>query len=222
MAPSTSSTITFNVGGTIYKVSKTLLEKFPGSLLERCASKTWNEGGDEVFIEGDGTRFRQVLDYMRHSKVTLPRGESTASFLTELKYYGIEYDKDMIINSDYFYLPNIKKVADSITEANQQKKLEFLVSTIATDAMKKTGIHILGNNRGGEKSACTITYSTKNLTFASVEEGYIVYLLLHTFETNIVVKRVNDIIARAGLKVKYISGCGGVEGDYFFVDIEIL
>ncbi|GFH59743.1 POZ domain-containing protein [Chaetoceros tenuissimus] len=127
----THTTITLNVGGTTYQVSKTLLEKFPGSLLERCASNTWNKGGEEVFIEGDGTRFRQVLDYMRHGEVTLPRGESTPSFLKELEYYGIEYDEDKIMNRDEMFktsflsmLPRIKLLG--IPLFVQVKTLKFM------------------------------------------------------------------------------------------------
>lgn len=73
---STTQTIKFNVGGTHYEVSKSLLENFKDSMLERSASKVWNEGGNEVFIEGNGHRFQYVLDFMRHEKVTLPSSES--------------------------------------------------------------------------------------------------------------------------------------------------
>ena len=49
-----TQTIKFNVGGTRYEVYRSLLEAFPQTLLERSASKVWNEGGDEIFIEGNG------------------------------------------------------------------------------------------------------------------------------------------------------------------------
>ena len=87
-----TQTIKFNVGGTRYEVSRSLLEDFPQTLLERSASKVWNEGGDEVFIEGNGHRFQYVLDFMRYGKITLPTSEIFESrdvFLTEMEYYGL-------------------------------------------------------------------------------------------------------------------------------------
>ena len=84
-----TQTIKFNVGGTRYEVSRSLLEAFPQTLLERSASKVWNEGGDEIFIEGNGNRFQYVLDFMRYGKITLPSYESHDAFLIEMEYYGL-------------------------------------------------------------------------------------------------------------------------------------
>ncbi|GFH57145.1 predicted protein [Chaetoceros tenuissimus] len=79
--------------------------------------------------------------------------------------------------------------------------------------MKKTGIHILGNNHGDEKAAYTITYDIKNVTsddqYECMEEGYIAKLLHQNYDQvqmTRIIKRVNDIIARAGLKVIDIEG----------------
>ncbi|GFH56363.1 K_tetra-domain-containing protein [Chaetoceros tenuissimus] len=85
-----TQTIKFNVGGTRYEVSRSLIEAFPQTLLERSASKVWNEGGDdEIFIEGNGHRFQYVLDFMRYGKITLPSSESNDVFFTEMEYYGL-------------------------------------------------------------------------------------------------------------------------------------
>ena len=199
MAPSTSSTITFNIGGTVYKVSKSLLEKFPGSLLERCASKTWNEGDDEVFIEGDGTRFRQVLDYMRHSEVTLPRGESTASFLKELEYYGIEYDKDKIMNSNDFNLPSIAKSLNTFKESRDAKKFEYLASIIATDIVKEAGLHLFE----GRHLPFKIYYNYKD--DLNCMDDIIVFqnlnMLLNDTSIDVIIAMSNTIISKAGLEI---------------------
>ncbi|GFH56364.1 POZ domain-containing protein [Chaetoceros tenuissimus] len=87
---STAQTIKFNVGGTHYEVSKVLLDRFRGSMLQREASRVWNEGADEVFIEGNGHRFQYVLDFMRYRKVTLPSSERNDVFVTEMEYYGLQ------------------------------------------------------------------------------------------------------------------------------------
>ena len=75
----TTTTVGFNVGGTIFEVSKSLIDKYPGTLLSTLVSKRWakedgSEGGsDPIFIERDSARFCYVLDYMRNGgKVFLP------------------------------------------------------------------------------------------------------------------------------------------------------
>ena len=74
-----ANTVYFDVGGTKYKVSRSLLESFPDTMLARMASEYWTNprhSGTEanpLFIERDGERFRLVLDYMRDGgSVSLP------------------------------------------------------------------------------------------------------------------------------------------------------
>ena len=66
----------FDVGGTPYTVSKSLLEQHPDTMLCRIASEMWQKQDGEqdqpIFIERDGPRFRYVLDYMRDGTVALP------------------------------------------------------------------------------------------------------------------------------------------------------
>ena len=69
---SNTATVRFNVGGTIYEVSRSLLEQHPNTMLARMVSKTWlseeedNERKDEpLFIDRDRERFCYVLDFMR-------------------------------------------------------------------------------------------------------------------------------------------------------------
>ena len=88
-----STTVQLNVGGTPYKISLSLIKTFPDSMLASIVSDKWKGGSEEkIFIEGDGQKFRYVLDYMRDGEVTLPKEEFVASFFTELEYFGIEYD----------------------------------------------------------------------------------------------------------------------------------
>jgi hypothetical protein len=88
---STNKIVTFNVGGTRYEVSRSLLNQFPNSMLCKSASEQWQEDPDsEIFIERDGARFKYVLDYMRDGKVDVPITQTQASILAELKYFGID------------------------------------------------------------------------------------------------------------------------------------
>mmetsp|Transcript_5560 Transcript_5560/g.7859 ORF Transcript_5560/g.7859 Transcript_5560/m.7859 type:complete len:198 (-) Transcript_5560:102-695(-) len=91
--------VKFDIGGQLYKVSRSLLEKHPESMLTKSASEQWQEDSEaEIFIERDGFRFRYILDYMRDDKVTLPRTESREMIIAELEYYGITVKEDGIID----------------------------------------------------------------------------------------------------------------------------
>ena len=86
-----TDTVQFNIGGTPYKVSRSLIESHPDSMLAKSVSEQWLEDPEaEVFIDRDGICFRFVLNYMRDGKVVLPVTESKESVLAELQYYGIE------------------------------------------------------------------------------------------------------------------------------------
>ena len=61
-----TETVKFNVGGSIYEVSRSLLERYPDTMLAKSASKRWQEVSmSEIFIERDGDLFRHVLSYLR-------------------------------------------------------------------------------------------------------------------------------------------------------------
>ena len=86
-----TETVKFNVGGTIYEVSRSLLERYPDTMLAKNASKRWQEDSmSEIFIERDGDLFRHVLNYLRDGRVVLPLTASREGLMLELQYYGLE------------------------------------------------------------------------------------------------------------------------------------
>jgi hypothetical protein len=90
------SRINFNVGGTKYEVSDSLLDRYPDSMLRKISSDTWQEGAtdkstEEIFIDRDGERFHYVLDYLRDSCVELPMSIPKGQLVADLDYFGIEY-----------------------------------------------------------------------------------------------------------------------------------
>jgi hypothetical protein len=92
-----TDTAQFNIGGKPYKVSRSLLESHPNTMLANIASEKWQEDPEaEIFIERNGNRFQYVLDYMRDGKVVLPVTESKESVLAELKYFGVEANKSEV------------------------------------------------------------------------------------------------------------------------------
>ena len=94
-----------NVGGTKYEVSDSLLDQFQDSMLRRITSDTWNDTdvfldpdqNQEIFIERDGARFQFVLDYMRDGKVVIPLSVPRTQLISDMEYYGIDFNESQII-----------------------------------------------------------------------------------------------------------------------------
>ena len=85
--------VRINVGGEQYKVSRSLFDLHPKSMLAQSVSEQWMSDPEEelVFIERDGHQFRFVLDYLRgDGHVILPMTVPKPLFLADLAYYGIE------------------------------------------------------------------------------------------------------------------------------------
>lgn len=101
--PLDQQVVTFDVGGTIYRVSRTLLDSHPNTMLARIASDTWNTGnGKAIFIERSGTRFECVLDYLRDGSVSVPLSVSKEALKTDLDYYGVPFEASHIRGSGSF------------------------------------------------------------------------------------------------------------------------
>mmetsp|Transcript_12792 Transcript_12792/g.18361 ORF Transcript_12792/g.18361 Transcript_12792/m.18361 type:complete len:210 (+) Transcript_12792:86-715(+) len=82
-------TIRFDVGGQLYRISKSLIEQHEDTMLARLVSDTWLADPDAtIFIDRDGGRFKNVLDYLRYGKVSLPFTVPLEMFLLDMEYYG--------------------------------------------------------------------------------------------------------------------------------------
>ena len=94
-----TETVKFDVGGTKYTVSRSLIDAYPATMLARLVSETWQKDPkEEIFIERDGLRFRCILDYMRDQKVHVPINTTKASVLQDLEYFGFEHIPDGAID----------------------------------------------------------------------------------------------------------------------------
>ena len=135
------ATVEFDVGGTIYKVSKSLLEMDPDTMLASLASPRWkddtNNGESKpIFIERNGERFQYVLDYMRdNGKVNLPVSVSPNAVVDDLEYFGFENVKTagkfhVAYPSSVAAFANLKEAntyfnENSITIARKHKCMEL-------------------------------------------------------------------------------------------------
>mmetsp|Transcript_21959 Transcript_21959/g.47777 ORF Transcript_21959/g.47777 Transcript_21959/m.47777 type:complete len:240 (+) Transcript_21959:583-1302(+) len=136
-----SATVRFNVGGTVYEVSRSLLELFPDTMLSRMVSETWldcSQGGDNddrkkespIFVDRNGDRFQYVLDYMRDGQnAILPVTVPKEAFLKDLEYYGFEnVDANTIKEQSSLsaYLAMAKKLDELDAKLNTRNELEML------------------------------------------------------------------------------------------------
>ena len=101
-----SKTIKFNVGGTKYEISQSLLDRYPSCVLNQICSKTWVQAdaetatvkgaAEEIFIDRNGERFQYILDYMRDSRVELPLSIPRSQFVTDMEFFGLTYEDESI------------------------------------------------------------------------------------------------------------------------------
>ena len=122
----TSASVHFNVGGTPYQVSRSLLEQHADTMLARMASEIW-QGEDPppeeaMFVERDGGRFGYVLDFMRDGQVSLPaKGKITEeSLLKELTYFGFLNVDPSVITTEFHYLDIPRYMALITQEYNEE------------------------------------------------------------------------------------------------------
>jgi potassium voltage-gated channel Shal-related subfamily D protein 1/potassium voltage-gated channel Shal-related subfamily D protein 3/potassium voltage-gated channel Shal-related subfamily D protein len=86
-----TTVVCFNVGGTLYEVSRSLLEMYPDTMLARSASEQWHTDPiSKIFLERDGDRFTYVLDYLRDGCTNIPATVPQAALLADLEYFGVQ------------------------------------------------------------------------------------------------------------------------------------
>lgn len=96
-----SPTVTFNAGGKILMVSRSLIDQDADTMLARLVSDTRQSDPEEaVFIDRDGDIFGQVLNYLRYGSVVLPRTVSKEMFLRDMDYYGIVAEEGSVLEQN--------------------------------------------------------------------------------------------------------------------------
>ncbi|EER10500.1 potassium channel tetramerisation domain containing protein, putative [Perkinsus marinus ATCC 50983] len=111
-----SDVITLSVGGKIYQVTKSTLDKYPDTMLSRMVSEDWkmskNDSKDDtgkvasppsVFIDRDGALFEYILNWYRNGEICIPWTVSEEAVRREASYFALPDDvrvvRDTILNN---------------------------------------------------------------------------------------------------------------------------
>ena len=182
---SEQKTVQFDVGGQMYRVSKSLIEQHEETMLARLVSDTWLANPDAtIFIDRDGERFKYVLDYLRYGKVSLPLTVPREMFLLDMEYYGFSSVNNdtarstlaptQIDNHDASKQAalHLRRCFQHSLKETSEKNLESLVLEKATEyahqyfgqQMEKTGalrVHVAVKGvAGSEEHAKTLSFRT--------------------------------------------------------------
>ena len=109
--------VTFDVGGRTFKVSRSLIKQHDTSMLARLVSDTWQSVKDSdmvpsLFVDRDGDRFAYVLDFLRYGHVKLPYNISKDLLILDLDFFGIEGATDETITVGHDYYCHVSKVSE--------------------------------------------------------------------------------------------------------------
>ncbi|CAB9496770.1 POZ domain-containing protein KCTD8 [Seminavis robusta] len=147
-----SLTVKLDVGGTVYKVSRSLIESFPGTMPAKLVSKRWTTRADDdtmIFIDRNGDRFQYVLDYMRDNEVHLPLSVPKAAIVKDLEFLGFTNIDTNSIHDGAASAEAATQIAKC--EALYQKELELCHRTVQRFQKKITYLNIA--------HACFLSYS---------------------------------------------------------------
>jgi len=65
--PTKPEIVQFDVGGRVFKTSRSLIDQHEDTMLARLMSDTWQEDPNKsVFIDRNGDTFSHILDYLRY------------------------------------------------------------------------------------------------------------------------------------------------------------
>ena len=194
-----SETVTFDVGGKMYKVSRSLLGQHPETVLAKLVDDKWlDDPSKAVFIDRNGIVFEYVLDYLRYGSVELPPNIMMSTVTRELDYYGIDIVEDTIKqDSPADELHRLKKVV-----ANAELKHDMFVVAVNANHQFMNGesIFAIGNEA---KDAIGLKQSPSSYASSSSEASE----LLKEYLMNYYGLKAHDIVfsKTTGMSLKMVK-----------------
>ena len=121
-----------DVGGKIFKTSRSLLEKYKESVLATLVS----DKQDIVFIDRSGDIFTHVLDYLRYGSISLPVTVSKDMFLRDLDFYGIVPEDDTVKTYSEGWASRVSNRRQNITSLQLEQNIDLLANFCANQHLR--------------------------------------------------------------------------------------
>jgi len=92
-------TVTFNVGGTTFEITKDLFNAYPKSALYKLVNQSsssfssrFSSSKQTIFLDHNPSAFSVVLDYIRHKRLHVPKNVAREVVELQLKEFGLVDD----------------------------------------------------------------------------------------------------------------------------------
>jgi hypothetical protein len=188
--------IKFNVGGQIYEISRDIVMSHPDTMLARITSETWQKDPTEtIFINGDGERFRYVLDYLRTGSICLPLTVPKPAILKDLEYYGFEnVNPDDIdgCSANFEAATHMSKMDAHVTKNVKALKLDAAYSLISYECCKYY-------SNGGAQGQNTFTVNFANSGYQGDKQKNLLDECVFAFQKQFDSTHFNKRLAEYGL-----------------------
>jgi hypothetical protein len=133
--PTNTPTVTFDVGGKIFKTSRSLILQHEGTLLARLVDAGHQDPTKPIFINRDGNTFRLVLNYIRYGCITLPITVSKEMFLLDMDFYSIAHKEGTVKTSTDEWGVQVSNQLDNIVTG--MNRLDNIVTGMNMYELKK-------------------------------------------------------------------------------------
>uniref|UniRef100_A0A4W5KY53 Potassium channel tetramerization domain containing 6 n=2 Tax=Hucho hucho TaxID=62062 RepID=A0A4W5KY53_9TELE len=139
--------VTINVGGCLYTMSLSTLQRYPDSMLGAMLHgdfPTTRDAQGHYFIDRDGPLFRHVLNFLRTSELTLPCDFTEMDLLRkEADFYQIEPLMQSLTDTKSLYpLDTFEEVVE-LSSTRKLSKYSNPVAVIITQLTITTKVHSL-------------------------------------------------------------------------------
>lgn len=124
--------VSLNVGGTFYTTTRSTLRRFSGSMLHAMfsgAMPSTIDSDGRYFIDRDGRMFQYILNYLRSTKLSLPKDfDEFDSLIAEVDFFQIDLLYEEIVELRL----NLIRKSTALTEARFLEIIEVRTGSIAT------------------------------------------------------------------------------------------
>src|SRR6266511_346181 len=100
-------TVTFNVGGTTFEITKDLFNEYPKSALYKLVNQSSSSFSSRfssnksstqtIFLDHNPLAFSVVLDYIRYKRLYVPKNVAREVVELQLKEFGLDDDINLLI-----------------------------------------------------------------------------------------------------------------------------